>query len=298
MKFFLAATIASILICSKSTSAEEMKFSLAGNSGNCNGCEWIAAEGEIVSETPLKFQNFIAENGAHNRTVVLNSGGGNLIAALEFGTTIRELGLWTSVGKTVTHSDLGPPHEDRVDGKCASACVYAFAGGVERFSSGGNLGVHQFYGINNSAPTAETQAIVGLLLIYLMQMGVDLEVLAQSLFTRPNEIHWFSETDIREYSLTTEDNEYSEPWKLEPYKDGLVVTATHHANTTETAQMTFFCRKSDGRWRLLISELISEKKHQPDWAELRSRFARDSNIWFSEQQLNVDQNHLEFMKAD
>jgi hypothetical protein len=301
MKFRLVAAVIGALVSPAATSAEEMTFALAGNGGNCGGCEWIAAEGEIVSDTPQRFQAFIEENGSYRWSVVLSSDGGNLGAALELGEIFHDMGLSTSVGKTVLDPELaymGLGAKMKTAGTCASACAYAFLGGVERYASEGELGVHQFYGLENSAPTKETQAIVGLLLIYLMEMDVDWGLLAQSLFTESDEMHWLTETELREFSATTENKDYNEPWQLEPYRGGLIATATHHANATETAQMTFFCRKSDGRWRLLISELIDDQQRQPDWAELRNRFAIDSIIWFSERELSVNEGNLEFIRGD
>ena len=298
MYFCLVIAVLAVLVCPAITSAKEMTFSLSGNGGNCQGCEWIAAEGEIVSDTPQTFRDFMEDYGPYRVAVVFHSDGGNLLAGLELGRIIRDMGLWTSVGKTIQHPELGAPHEEEVSGICASACTYAFLGGVERFAEEGELGVHQFYGLEHRAPTQETQAIVGLLLIYLMKMGVDWDILAHSLFTRSEEMYWFSNTDLRELALTTEDMKYSEPWILEPFEEGLVLTATYHANATETAQMTFFCRKSDEKWRLLISQPISELKHPPDWPKLRDRFVKDSTIWFSERPLHIDAGNLEFMGSD
>ena len=36
-----------------------MTFYLAGNGGNFVGCEWVAAQGEIMPETPELFQLYV-----------------------------------------------------------------------------------------------------------------------------------------------------------------------------------------------------------------------------------------------
>ena len=45
-------TLAILLMAlTKPASAEPMSFTLSGNGGNCDGCEWLAAEGDIVADT-------------------------------------------------------------------------------------------------------------------------------------------------------------------------------------------------------------------------------------------------------
>src|ERR1700736_6446981 len=68
--------------------SDTMTFTLAGNGGNCNGCEWIAAEGPITQRTPPDFEAFLKLFGTDvdgRETVRLSSNGGNLVAGLELG---------------------------------------------------------------------------------------------------------------------------------------------------------------------------------------------------------------------
>lgn len=62
-------------------------------------------------------------------TVWLASNGGSIDAAMELGRLLRELGIFTVVGKT---------------DQCLSACVFVFMGG-ERRSVAGRLGIHRPY---------------------------------------------------------------------------------------------------------------------------------------------------------
>lgn len=67
-----------------------MTFNTAGTGGNCNGCEWIAAEGNITVDTPEQFANFISEKLGGTETkyeVAFNSPGGNLLAGVSIGPT-------------------------------------------------------------------------------------------------------------------------------------------------------------------------------------------------------------------
>ena len=127
--------------------AEPMSFRLAGTGGNCVGCEWIAAQGDITPDTPAKFEEYITENGKPYH-IVLNSAGGSLIAGIQLGKLIREQGATTLVGKTVQVAEPpGLEHlEEKEDGVYAFSCAFAFMGGVERYVGPDDLlGVHQFY---------------------------------------------------------------------------------------------------------------------------------------------------------
>ena len=77
-----------------------MDFRWAGTGGNCVGCAWIVAEGEITRETPQKFKKFLKEEDPGAFIVVLNSPGGNLFGGIELGRIIRENGFHTKVGKS------------------------------------------------------------------------------------------------------------------------------------------------------------------------------------------------------
>ena len=75
-------------------------------------------------------------------SVRLNSPGGDLAGGIRLGELIRKLKLDTEIGVTEPDS-YG--HWKTAPGLCASACAFAFLGGLSRRASGGELGVHQFY---------------------------------------------------------------------------------------------------------------------------------------------------------
>ena len=102
-----------------------MTFRETGTGGNCDGCAWFAADGEITTDTPTAFSRFMADKQYHP-TIYLNSPGGNLAAGLKLGGLIRNAGLSTGVAQSVPEPE--DPRFDRlVPGKCVSACAYAIA---------------------------------------------------------------------------------------------------------------------------------------------------------------------------
>lgn len=235
--------------------ADPMSFRLAGNGGNCNGCEWLSAQGDITPDTPQVFREYIEANGTPY-IVTLHSSGGSLLAGIELGALIRETGATTSIGETIQSIGEDVKHyEETRPGKCASACVFAFMGGVERWVGNSDLlGVHQFYSTkDNEMPSEVVQALAGLSLIHTINMGVDPRVIVAASQTVSDEIYWFSQEELSLFGLDTSASR-TEPWRLEPYKDGLIINTMHHEGMRRSVSVTLFCRIEDQVWRLLISE--------------------------------------------
>src|SRR3954452_8256466 len=74
--------------------SKPMQFFSAGDTGSCNGCSWIPAEGNIQRDTPEVFRRFLAQ-GKDAYDIVFNSPGGDLNAAMKLGEIIREQNLHT-----------------------------------------------------------------------------------------------------------------------------------------------------------------------------------------------------------
>jgi len=244
--------------------ADPMRFTSERNGGNCSFCGWIAADGEITSNTPARFLEFMEQNKFGGR-VVFNSPGGNLAAGIELGRIIREMELSTHVGKTVRREN-DTELADIESGSCASACVFAFMGGIERQSAdtnfiaqeGGLLGVHQFYDPNNPvALSSETQQILGALLTHTIEMGIDPKVIALASLVGPDEIYWLSDKEKIDFGLDNSSH-YFEGWTVEPYNGGMVLTGKYHFSQNNWRQNTLFCRSGQEGWRLLISQSTME----------------------------------------
>jgi len=119
-------------------------------------CQWIAVQGAIDKTTLETFEALIATLGSAKPPVFFNSVGGDVSAAVRMGERIRELGLDTAIAATrVDPRDVGILGESPKDaprgnvvvsgrGFCASACAFAFAGGVRRYAPlETSLGLHQ-----------------------------------------------------------------------------------------------------------------------------------------------------------
>lgn len=115
--------------------------------------------------------------------------GGHLGAAMRLGRLIRELGAQTAV-----------------TGTCASACIYAYAGGVRRASTpDSHFGLHlarraQGRGIN----AAEDEQVAILRYEYLDEMGIDPALVIWESDLAPNEVRWLTQDETQATGLTNQ----------------------------------------------------------------------------------------------
>lgn len=112
----------------------------------------IYATGEIDENTGREFERFVKQNKLPRSIVFFNSGGGSLSGAIKLGKLIRQMGFDTGVASYKAGTT-------RHEGICASACTYAFAGGVSRYYEAGaaRLGLHQFYSTDNVISNRSSQ---------------------------------------------------------------------------------------------------------------------------------------------
>jgi hypothetical protein len=114
--------------------------------------EWISAEGKIVAGSADALARVIAKLGDRRLPILINSPGGSVRDAMAMGRLIRAKRLAVAIA----HTEIAPcPASARQcperfgaaqawGAYCASACVLALAGGVERYVSPlAFVGVHQ-----------------------------------------------------------------------------------------------------------------------------------------------------------
>jgi hypothetical protein len=100
MKSFLL--ILTLLLAS--AHAEPMRFESVRNGGNCDGCAYTQATGEIISNTVRDFERYLASEKFPG-PVRLHSPGGNLGGGIELGEAIRVHGM--SDHRGVDHRQRG-----------------------------------------------------------------------------------------------------------------------------------------------------------------------------------------------
>ncbi|EKS34245.1 hypothetical protein HMPREF9695_04155 [Afipia broomeae ATCC 49717] len=241
-----------------------MIFRSAFNGGNCNGCEWIIAEGAIENDTPEKLKKFIDQKKIpRGSSLRLNSPGGNLLSGIKLGEVIRAAGLFTSVGKTVGEESSFDPEtilEKVLDGTsyevrngvCASACVYAFVGGVTRFAAKSKIGIHQFYDERSvSEPLAKTassvdrsadQLLTALLLEYIVRMGIDPRLVSLAGTIPPwGEMRWLSSSELIDLKIDNSETSFT-PLSVEPFGASGAYVETVSRSVYYTFRLRLYCR--------------------------------------------------------
>lgn len=134
-----------------------MRASNAACEPNCP--QWIYAQGQIVASTTGKFNQVLRRAERKPLLLVIQSGGGDVRAALAMGRAIRANKMNVAVGYAFSLScKSGDEYCEKVlkakqisngfltakPGFCASACTLVLAAGVERIAVPGSVvGTHQ-----------------------------------------------------------------------------------------------------------------------------------------------------------
>ena len=141
---------------SKQMSFEIMRASKPECEPNCP--QWIYAEGEIVAGTVAKF-NRVLKFAGKSPLLVIQSGGGDVRAALSMGRTLRSRKMNVAVGyafslacsnddkfcnETLKSKQISRGFLSTQASYCASACTLILAAGVERIAiTSSVIGTHQ-----------------------------------------------------------------------------------------------------------------------------------------------------------
>lgn len=218
---------------------------------------WFYAEGQIEVGDTERFETFLEGRSIwKNQRIVFNSPGGNILEGMRLGAAIRSKGFRTAVAKTTK----GRSFSEVSAGICASSCVLAFAGGVQRGASeGSRVGVHQmsvdFTALFSrrdvtvadlSANFSEAQKAVSLVLTHFMSMGIDPSIVELMTGASASDIRWLTVDEAKRTKVAYEPREFT-PWAIEPYGNGLI--AFSRSNDTEM-QLTLFCRNAQMRFLL------------------------------------------------
>ena len=241
---------------------------MASTGGNCNSCQWIAAEGAIQRDTPDKFEAFLkAQQIEPGSTGFLHihSPGGSLLASMKLGEMIRRYGLNVFVAKTVGEAQESGYIDVRdttiAPGMCASACVYSFLGGVKRYAISdhyqnaisvgvpGKLAVHQFYTadalvdfdkkIFSGADMAADQVLNGILLEYIVRMGAKPGLLTLASQTPPPGIHELTDEEMREAGV--ENAEAKASAEISVFAKDAASVVVKYSTSREDITSVLFC---------------------------------------------------------
>lgn len=152
----------------------------------------IVVAGVFTPDDNLGLLEFLLRNRAV-RYVTFDSVGGSVSTAMKIGRVLRKHNVTTVMTRRT---------------ECASACVFAFVGGVERIAEPGSIGLHQT-SLNGNVPL-DTDAVVSAiqsttarLLAYLSEMGPKADLLQIMLSIPPHDLRYLTGTEMAEFGVTT-----------------------------------------------------------------------------------------------
>ncbi|MGO4523596.1 hypothetical protein AB4097_01895 [Microvirga sp. 2MCAF35] len=202
----------------------DMTFVALDTSSLCTDCSIVQATGTFGSETIAAYRDLVwRARLKKNSYFLFHSPGGSMKAAMELGRILRNLKVNTIVGRAYIRNgevEIEP-------GTCASACLFAFAGGTTRsMPKNSRLGAHSWMPIplldlgqpnaKKVAPPQLSQGVVGEIhrqtadyLSYLQSMGIDLRIAVTILQTPFSSMTWVSPRNQSLWSLVTIDSSLS-----------------------------------------------------------------------------------------
>ena len=263
--------------------SQPMTFTIA-KGADCDGCRWIAAEGDIMDDSNQALGKLLKNNpDAADLVVRFDSPGGSLWGSIQLGEEIRSRGLRTEVAATKLYdADDGGTVARTGKGECASACAYAFLGGVTRaVPDGSKFGVHQFYG-GRQADDEAIQQVVAELGIYILEMGVDGDLVIAAAATSPNGMHWLNRDELEGLKVVTDVMSPAEAtWQFAQSAGALYLTSSQTQQDGSVTEYQVSCAMDSPRSlqvlaRSQVKPLPEDKAIELTWSIRGLGFKRES----------------------
>jgi hypothetical protein len=171
----------------------------------------IVATGQITEATPEEFRTFLQETyGRRNlhAVVFLDSPGGRVLASMEFGTLLRQIGAAAIVAGVYSNGEGGTV---MTNGQCFSACVYAFMGARRRVvPSSSQIGIHRMFAYEQEVDASgesylrrryDNGQMGSVLKRYTSAMGVNPALISLAEHVPSDGLKILSRNEIRRYHL-------------------------------------------------------------------------------------------------
>jgi hypothetical protein len=215
-KALLGVALACAIPQGASAGSQPMRFQVEPlQSANCGlHCpNIVVADGIIESDTPDVFVDFArqAARAPNLKAVMLiNSPGGNVVASMEFGAKLRQLGMAAIVASYGYDGARSGP----TAGECVSACVYALMGASRRVAPPqSRVALHRMSvpqsvtpvrgRVNTVSRRFADPRLVRILSRYARQMGVSPDVVMQAESLQPDHVRTLSSSEMRRWRLAS-----------------------------------------------------------------------------------------------
>ena len=167
----------------------------------------IRIQGTITKDDPARFRSLLAQLNPLDpvrQNVVMDSDGGDVYAAIDIGRQIRAKALSTDIW----------------DGRCVSACVFAFAGGVVRMPclyvcDQTPLGIHRPYSTDTSVASGSEadrlyKKMDAAIRTYFKEMNISDLLADDMLRINPQDVKFLTRAEAERYGLAGFDPAYED----------------------------------------------------------------------------------------
>ncbi|WP_423823279.1 hypothetical protein V5738_04830 [Salinisphaera sp. SPP-AMP-43] len=184
--------VMAVLLQAFATSASSAQIQRHVMGDDDNSLTYFTLQGEITSGDHFDFDHI-----NDKPLVILNSVGGNMETAMALGRELRKADARAIVRKTEV---------------CISACVFVFAGAVDR-TVFGRIGIHRPYPTRTGDETQEQaqqefKQMKSKSQRYLEQMNISVSLLNEMIRVPSSRVHYLSDGELAKLGLTGKDPAY------------------------------------------------------------------------------------------
>ena len=263
------------LISASSTSETKADFGLV------NVCEREKCELMIVYDAPINKSNvekFMQSTASIpvGTAVLFNSMDGDLNSGIKLGQVLRQKRFNARIGRTKFIKKTLV----ETDGQCYSACVLAFAGGINRrIDPNDQLGIYALRPNSKSVNENEMRQAINGLNTYFDQMGIDRRLADQMLQVKGSAVSLISLSNSKLLNLDNSSRAITYPWRMQALDDGLIIALATEKQASGQFSITLGLTKQNRELRLTI--YIKPLSGSPNLAQLSDFLNRNAQLQMS-----------------
>ena len=249
--------------------------------GLVNVCEREKCELMIIFDAPINKSNvekFMQSTASIpvGTAVLFNSMDGDLNSGIKLGQVLRQKRFNARIGRTKFIKKTLV----ETDGQCYSACVLAFAGGINRrIDPNDQLGIYALRANSKSVNENEMRQAINGLNTYFDQMGIDRRLADQMLQVKGSSVSLISLSNSKLLNLDNSSRAITYPWRMQALDDGLIIALATEKQASGQFSITLGLTKQNRESRLTI--YIKPLSGSPNLAQLSDFLNRNAQLQMS-----------------
>ena len=183
---------------------------VAGNACVKDKCGKMLIYDGVINKTAVEQLELALQNEKSTTTVLLNSTSGDLNSGIKIGQLIHEKRLNTLIGR----AQVDQKSLTVAPGQCYSACVLAFAGGINRSISPNDQVGFRALLTKRDIKDVDTKFAINKLELFFDEMGVDRKIINEMINTKIADINLLSLDAAKRFNLDNSASKKIHPWTL------------------------------------------------------------------------------------